>query len=231
MTIQDTLDDIEQTASAQGLAVPDRLKALKWMSRELTELSGRMEWTWAMVHLDPLIQTTDGKYDYDLPSSFGLNFVRHAGDDGTKWCVKISDGVSASLLDYKSPPQFWGQDVANAESSRPSCYTIMATSDGRKQIWLYPSPDDSPTQGYYTVDGLYIPTDWKLTELRGLPVIVASSPILKYAVLRRLAPQVYQPLYNDALAQLIMQEAQNHDTRMVAVLNDGSSTFNQFDQW
>lgn len=231
MTIQETLDDIEQTASQQGLVCPDRITVLKWMSREVTELTGRQEWSWAMIHLDPIVKTEADKYDYDLPSNFGLNFVRHAGDDGIKWCVKISDGVSASLLDYKSPPQFWGQDVANASSSRPSCYTIMATLDGRKQVWVYPKPDDAPDQGYYTLDGLFIPTDWKLTELRGLPVIVASSPILKYAVLRRLAPQVYQPFYMDALNQLTLQEAQSHDTRMVAVLNDGSGTFNQFDQW
>ena len=221
MNVADILNDIEQVAAADGLPEKDRFILLSWLSAELNELSGKADFDWNLIYLDPAIVTVVGQFNYILPEGFGSNFSRFAGDDGDSYACKLTDGSSQSLLDYESPKQFFSHNAVNITNTRPSSYTIMTTSSGRKELWLYPGPDANGTVGYYLVGGLYPKTDWKLEELEGLPGIPGNCAALKYGVLRRLNRTVYEPMYQEALSRLMMAEAQNKRGQLMPVMNQG----------
>lgn len=219
MNCQQMLDDLEQQISADGLPRKDRWLLLSWMSAELNEISGKADWDWNLVYLDPAIMTRTGEKQYLLPENFGSNFSRFADDDADSYACKLDDGTSQGLLTYKSPKQFFSRDLKSVSNSKPSDYTVTTDENGRRVMWLYPPPDANGSVGYYLVAGLYPQTEWRLDEMRGLPAIPGNSAALRYGVLRRLNRATYEPLYQDALMRLMINEAQNRRGQLIPVMN------------
>ena len=231
--VRDQLDEIEQAAKLAKAEMPTRRILLDWMSAELGELSFKIQADYFYVHLDPVLSLTTGQRAYKLPENFPDNFVRHAGErfyaplnlGGDKWCCKLDDGTSEALLSYESPSQFFSKNLRAESNNRPSVYTILSTPVGKRQLLVSPPPDANGTAGY-TIDGLYLPTDWKLSEYSSTPPLPANSAVLKYAVLRRLAPQIYEAKYAEARADVILKAAQNRVAQFVPVL--GRSGQNEY---
>ena len=221
-TIKAQLDEIGQIAEGQGIRLPDRKVLLDWMSSEVNELSFRVQADYFMVHLDPVLGTTTGTRAYRLPANFPANFVRHAGQrygrlaptlGSDTWCCKLDDATNESLLDYESPTQFYSRNLRAEANGKPIVYTVVSTPNGAKDLLLSPPPDAST----YTVDGLYIPTDWKLKEVDAMPPFPNNSAILRYAVLRRLAPQ-YEAMFQEARMDLVLKAAQNRAAQFIPFL-------------
>ena len=221
-TVKTYLDEIEQIAQARGIRLPDRAILLLWLGSELAELTSRAEFDWSYRHVDPAVSTITGTRAYALPSDFGDNFARNAGDSGDQWCCLIDDGTNETLADYLSPVQFRSKNLRGTGNGRPSEYTVMTTPSGAREIWLYPTPDANGSTGFYTVDGLYQPTEWTITERDGLPSIPGNNPVLKYALLRRIDPATYEPKYVDAYTDLMYRAAVNRRAQMVPVLGTGN---------
>lgn len=217
MKVELLLDDVEQlTQDGLTRTVPvARPMLLSWLSAELNELTGREEWDWAMRHLDPLVSTTTARRTYQLPENFPDNFVRHAGDRGEKWCCKLDNGSNEVPLAYESPVQFYSTNLRAESNGTPSKYTVVSAATGGRQIVLSPPPDANGSTGFYTIDGLYIPTDWGLHDEDDLPPMPGNSMVLKYAVLRRLDRQTYEPMYREALALLALRSARQRGAQFV----------------
>ncbi len=223
MQVKEMLDDIEQQLSYRGLAIPDRFIMLSWMSNELNEITGRYQFDWSFVHVDPVIKTVEGQRAYMLPADFPDNFVVGASEGrGDQYCCKIDDASTESLLTYQSPVQFFSKSLRSSSDSKPSHYTIMSLPNGRKEIQLDPPPDDN-SDSNYTVDGLYQKADWKLEEMDALPPLPGNSAVLRYAVLRR-CDAAFQARYEEALAILALRAAQHRKTRLVMTMGENSQT-------
>jgi hypothetical protein len=188
----------------------DRAKLLKFLSAELNYLTGKAEWDWAMVRLDPIISAIVGQREYNLPNNFGLNFVRYGGAAGQEWCCLLDDGTNESILHYISPAQFFSKDLRGEANGRPQRFTILSTPNGQRQLHLSPAPDSAT----FTIDGLYIPTDWKIEERSQLPPIPGNSEVLKLGVMRRLDPN-REPAYSFAVNLLMLREAQGRRSQLV----------------
>lgn len=222
MTIQEFLDDIEDEMMVAGVKVIwDRFTLLAWASAELNRLSHEFSADCFHVHLDPAIATVSGTRYYDLPSNFGLNFVNAAGDAGDKYCCLLDDGTTESLIDYASTVQFYSQNLRGETSGKPTKYTVITASNGRKQIALSPPPD-----GSYEIDGLYIPTDWDLDTMDSIPPLPANSPMLKYAVLRRVGDK-WETDYKKARADLAMEFARSRKAQFAPNLGGNTNSYTQ----
>ena len=224
----DILRDIEfelrDPATGQVRATRPLLLAL--MSEELRELTGMEAWDWAMVHLDPVVQTVTGTHTYDLPDNFPENFVRYGGDSGESWVCKLDDASNESLLTYKPPTEFYSQNLRALSNGRPESYTIVTSAAGRRQIRLAPPPDANGTSNY-TIDGLYIPTDWTLDEESQIPPIPGNSAILKHAVLRRLDTK-FETSYQTSYSILMMRAAQQRRAQFTPMRNKYGSSWNSY---
>lgn len=214
MRADEIITEVEMECEFKGLRTPDRRVMLAFLSTELRELTGRGSFDWAMRALRPAISLQDGKADYLLPEDFGDNFVRGAGDDGDKWCCMLDDGSSEAPLDYVSPPQFFSMNLTASEEADPSKYTIIGSNDGRRYLWVNPTPDDST----HTINGLYIPTNWKLTEADELPPVPGNADVLRYALLRKISAN-YDSAYQNAFAQLALRAANQRRNQFVPRLD------------
>jgi hypothetical protein len=210
---KDILDEIQLTARQAGIVLPDREILRKHMNFDLRELTGKEQWDWAMIHLDPVVSTLADVREYDLPLGFPENFCSGAGESGGRYAVMISDGSSQVGLEYLSPVRFWSQNLVAESSSKPARYTIASVPGGRRQLVLSPPPDES-----YTIDGVYIPEDWRLTDDSDLPPVPGGS-YLKFSVLARFAPGIYEPMRKEAEMVILMRAARNRDSRLVPKRN------------
>jgi len=210
MQVKEILDDIEQAYSTNGQQPPDRLTLLRWISSELSIITSKVPADCFYIYLNPIVSTVAGTKNYPLPNNFPMNFVKNAGTVGDKYCCMLDDGTNESALEYKSPAQFYSQDLRAIQNSIPSSYTIMNLPSGRKELVLSPTPDDN-----YSVNGLYSPTDWSLTAENQIPSFPENNPVLLYGVLRRPLPKQYEALYRDSLKDLIYTIASSRGTRMV----------------
>lgn len=228
MLTRELLDEIEQESRylAAGVVLPDRLTLLEWMSSGLNSLSGKMhDADCFAIHLNPVIGTTEGTREYDLPDNFGSNFARMTtGEDD--FCCMLDNGTNESALHYKSPAQFYGQNLKAESNSTPSAYTVMSKDDGHRKLVLSPPPDDN-SDANYTIGGLYQPTDWKLSEESALPPLPNNCSILKYAVLKTINPNL-EANYKEEMAYLILGLAQQR--RAVIYPHMGDYGINQYDQ-
>jgi len=208
------LNDVETTLKQQGVKSQDRFINRMWLNAELSELVGREPFEWACVHLDPIILCVDGQRAYDLPKNFPDNFIAYGIGHEAKRVVTIDDSTNKVNLNYVSPMEFYLKDLTAEQDGKPSDYTIVSKPDGRRQLILSPPPDDD-----YTIDGLYIPTDWQLDEESDLPPIPGNSLILKWGILRRYNAN-YQVFYQQSYSDLLVQSARNRKTQMKPSLTE-----------
>jgi len=227
MKVSALLDSVELTCkNVLGKQAPNRFEMLKWMSEDLNQLTSKCPADWFLVHLDPAVMTKEGVRDYDLPHNFPDNFVRHAGQrffqylvwGGDKWCCLLDDGTNSMQINYEAPMQFYSRNLRGESNSRPIVYTITSQLSGDKRLSLSPPPDANGTVGYYTVNGLYLPTDWHLTYETDLPPIPENCVILSYYLLARLAPNVYEAKAADAYESMMFNAASNRVAQFVPVL-------------
>lgn len=223
MKVKQLLDDIEQLTQLQATRQTpvDRFLLLDWLSMELNELVGKAEWDWAMQRVTPVIVTKTGVSSYILPEDFPENFVRFGRDqsgtdNGQGWACMLDDGSNETPLEYVSPASFFTQNLRAASNGRPTMYTILSNPRAEKELHLH-QPPDSNSSNHYQIDGLYIPTDWTLDEEYDLPPVPAHSQILKYAVLRRVNPERWGPLYGEAFRDLVMRAANQRRSQVVPV--------------
>ena len=214
MIVREILDDIEQVLQFKGVASPGRPILTQWLSQELNELTGVADWDWAQVWLDPAVTTVDGTNEYSLPANFPENFLRGAGADGDSYCCKVSTSTKEEILDYRSPVQFHSLVFVGASEGQPTDYTVLTTSSGDRKIKLFPTPDAA-----YNVSGLYVPTDWALTEQDAVPPVPGNCAVLKAGVMRRIDGGM-EPRYQQAKAELMLRAAQNRRAQVVPVLQD-----------
>ena len=184
------LDGVEQacTLGRTGkTAAPDRAVLLDKLNEGIAEIVSMEEWDWAMVYVRPIVGLQASKRDYPLPANFGDNFVRHGYDDGTKWMCKLHDTTNAieSFIDYEAPAQFFSRNTASTSTGRIGVYTITSDIGGSRRIHFDPLPD--ATTGAWQVSGLYIPTDWSVSEEAHLPPLPGNAVILRYWLLKEIA--------------------------------------------
>ena len=225
MLVREMLVEIEMTLDQAGAEKPDRATLLKYMSADLNEITGLVEWDWAVIYLDPVIRTETGTASYTLPEDFPDQFIRYSGEDGDRYCCKLYDGSTETLLTYKSPAQFFGLSLSSATNSKPADYTLVSTSAGRRQIRFNPPPDANGDTGYYEIQGAYIPTDWKLADDRNLPPIPGNSAVLKYGVLRRFDSRTFTPLFQEAKAILMLRAAKARPSKISLWTGQATGTY------
>ena len=210
MKVKAILDEVELTLKQRGIKGEPRLILFSHLAFDLNELAGRGDWDWAMVHLDPVIAVAEDVTEYDLPDNFPDNFVRLSGDTGDKYACLLNDEYNDGHLAYQSPAQFYSRNLEAETSGRPSRYTITTKPDGKRLLILSPPPDDSYT---YTIRGLYVPTDWKITEESDMPPVPGNSAIFKWQLLMRYDPS-FQADYGRSYADLCMRKAKGRQARI-----------------
>lgn len=223
MRVDTLLDDIEQQLQHGGVRSPGRFVLLDWMSNELADLVSKAPFDWSLQHLDPAVATIAGRKEYALPENFPENFVAAGGLKGDQYVCKLDDGTNENPIDYVAPAQYFSENIRATSNGTPSKYTIMSAASGGKQILLYPPPDANGSVGYYTIDGLYQPTDWILSEREQIPPVPGNSRILEYAVLRRLIPEPYGAQYGEALNILMLRAAQQRRAQAMPVIHGKGS--------
>ena len=228
--VSEFLDDIEQTLQQRGIRSPGRFVLLDHAKNELQELQAKAPWDWGLTHLDPAIATQTGLQSYALPENFAENFERYGGEKGDDYCCKLDDGSNENVLPYVSPVAFFSQNIRAASNGRPTKYTVMTSGNGGRELLLYPKPDANGSTGYYTVDGLYRPV-WNLAEQAQMQVVPGNSPIIKYAVLRRIDPKNYQSQYVEALSYLMFNAAQQRQGQLVPAIGKSSWNPNTMMHW
>lgn len=222
MLVDELADEIQQVLELRKLAhPPNRFLLIRWMSNELTEITGKGDWNWAKQHINPTVATQTGIRSYPLPDNFPDNFCRSAGELGDGFACMLDDLTNESQLTYIAPELYVTRNLRGTANGRPGEYTVMGSSRGGREIFLYPPPD-SNSSTYYTVDGVYIPTDWKLKDKDQLPVVPGNSTILKFGVLRRLFPE-YEAQYQEALGFLRYQAAKDSKAQLRPAISYSTS--------
>jgi len=186
MKVKYVLDEIQLEAShrvTKHINV-DRYELLEILSQELNTLSGLINWDWALKWIDPVIKTTTGQSEYDLPENFPDNFIFGGEPGGTEHLCKLDNGTAESFLTHQSPAQFFSNNYTAVSNSTPHHYTVMTRPAGGKFLKLYPPPD-SNDDAHYTIKGLYVPTDVGITEEDEILPLPGNSPILRNQVLAR----------------------------------------------
>ena len=224
MITTELLNEIEQTCNQRGAEPPDRGILLKWMSADVNYLSGECRADWFHMFLNPMIRTTSGTREYDLPENFPANFVPWAGSiaddlsgDGNElFCCKLSDGTNERIMTFESPVRFYSRNLTAESNGLPNVYTIASRPTGRRFLLTSPPPDANGSVGYYSIGGLYEPTDWKIKEEQALPPIPGNLRILKAALLKRIFPgdQSVVTDYQEAYAAMMLSAAQSKSVRM-----------------
>ena len=213
MKARELITEIQQVCERRGIQCPDARTLLTEMSSELRSIAGKADWEWAAYSVDPAIITVDGQDTYYLPANFPDNFSRWSGGGGDQYACALDDGSAKRHLEYMAAVAFFSVKMNEVSEGVPSAYTVVTAPDGRKQIRLFPTPDDD-----YEVSGVYQPTDIALEEMSDLPPM-AHTQVLKYGVLRRLDPS-FETDYREALADLLYRAAINRTAQMVPLVSD-----------
>lgn len=220
MKVSTILDQVELELVLIGKPkVADRGLLLKHLRYDLDTLMAMEEWDWAAKYLDPVITTSEGVRDYELPGDFGDNFMRGADTTGDKYVCKIDDTDSEQLIEYESPAQFYSRDLTIEENGKPIRYTVTNQSDGTRKLSLSPPPDDNSDDNY-TVLGLYIPTSHDVHFESDLPPIPRNGDVLKWMLLKRFDAK-YENQYAASLVKLYGNMAQQRKARLVPYLKQG----------
>jgi hypothetical protein len=215
MTIQEMLDNIEDMLRVAGIKQTwDRFDLLSWTSAELNKLSSEIDHDVFYVNLDPIVYTVKDARNYDLPNNFGVNFAPNAEDNGGGFCCLINNGTNQSLLAFQSATRFFSKDFKSESASIPSIYTIVTSSNGKKQISLSPKPDAS-----YEISGLYKPTDWSLVTMDGNSPVPANAAVLKYSVLKEINPKRWEGDYIQARSAFLMELARGRKSKLTPDLS------------
>ncbi len=184
MKVSFVLDLVEQALLRETgkVLAPEREILLDWCNKEISRLIAELgDPDWAQVWLQPALAVVASQRSYALPEDFGANFVRWGGDEGTDHLCKLSDGTKEQPLLFKSPPQFYSNDMTSTNTGVPECYTITTLPGGRRQLSLHPLPSTAAT---WTINGLYVPTEYALTEEDELPPFPANCTVLVSCLLR-----------------------------------------------
>jgi len=215
MLVKQLLDDIELTLHEQGIAPPERLILLNWLSNELNELTSKVESELFYVYLDPIISTIEGQRAYDLPVNFPENFVKNKADS---WAVTISDTNTDVPLSYVPPQEFYSMNLVGESNAKPTKYSVMSSANGQRKLLLSPPPDDTG----FTISGLYKPTDWSIDYDTALPPLPLNNQVLKYAVLARKLPNTFEQKKLDAMNYLIYGNARGRKVMFSPKIETGN---------
>lgn len=177
----DRIDD-ESRDSITRIVPVDRWQQLDIFGREVQKLTSEFPWDWAAVYLAPLVITEVGKRNYQLPENFGMNFARGSDQGGNDFTVTLSDGSNESTLEYREPGRFYSRNLESESNGRPTIYTIGNNLAGRREIILA-APPDTNSDSQYTVNGLYVPTDWTFDNQDIVYPIPGNSAILEHLIL------------------------------------------------
>ena len=184
------LDQIEQelqSPSTRRIGI-DRLRLLDYVEQELNSIAGLEQWDFLQRYINPIALTQPGVRNYPLPVDFPENFVQTVDTDRKAFFCKLDDGSRETFLEYVVPGAFFGRDLRQESNGPPDTFTITTLPNGQREIWMAPPPDGNSDTNY-TLIGLYIPTLWEINEQDDLPPLPANASVLRFAVLRRVAPQ------------------------------------------
>lgn len=180
----DRIDDESRDPITRIVPV-DRWQQLDIFGREVQKLTSEFPWDWAAVYLDPIIITQVGKRNYQLPENFGMNFARGSDQGGNDFTVTLNDGSNESTLEYREPGRFYARNLTAESNSRPTVYTIGNNIAGRREVLLAPPPDTN-SDSQYTLNGLYVPTDWTFDNQDILYPVPGNSAILEHRILAQI---------------------------------------------
>jgi hypothetical protein len=223
MIIRNYLDSIEDQIRhpiTQKIPV-DRWELLDILADEVRKLSGDFQWDWAATQLSPIIRTQTNKRRYLLPNSFGLNFARGAEDKGGEtFTVTLSDGSNEVSLTYEEPSRFFARNLEAESDATPSVYTIETIPSGRRRIVLSPPPD-SNSSSHYTINGLFVPTDWYFEHHDFMFPIPGNSDVLDHRILARVFEdrddnrfQIHNREAGRSVGRLLLSQARGRRTRI-----------------
>jgi len=209
----------------------DKIQLAELLFEELEYLSGEFQWDWAATPIRPAIRTQTSKREYPLPRDFGLNFSRGADSSGEVFTVTLSDTSSEVPIAYESPARFYSRNLLGESNSRPSVYTIRTDTIGGMRIMVLSSPPDANGDtGFYEINGLYVPTEWKLSDYEQMLPVPGNSALLKHRVLARAYEKINPDLMGFHLGQatralsiLLMAQARSRRTRIMPKLNRSAS--------
>ncbi len=187
----DRLDDQLRDPFTRLLAI-DRWELLDILSVECQYLSGEFQWDWAARYLPKIIQTYTGKRAYLLPDDFGLNFARGSDRSGKIFTITLDDGSNESPLEFEDQARLHTRDLTAESNGKPARYAIRTRSTGQRELVLSPPPD-SNSSSHYTINGMYVPTDWTFDNQDTLLPVPDNSSVLEHRILAR----VYEGLEDD----------------------------------
>ena len=236
MTVREYIEKIERSLRdpvTKELPLPPA-ELIDVLSDEVAVLSGEFDWDWAGSPIRPAIRTKTGERTYSLPGNFGFNFARGGDTSGEIFTVTLDNSTSETPLQYLSTARFYSKDLVGESNGTPTTYTITTDyTSGGKQMVLSPPPDANGDTGYYQVNGLYVPTDWKFEDSDYLLPVPANSNLL----LHRVLAEVYRPrddrlhrfhvaASNRALSKLILAQARGRSHRVAPKLSRRNSNRN-----
>lgn len=167
----------------------DRWELLDILSVECQYLSGETQFDWAARYLPKIIQTYTGKRAYLLPEDFGLNFARGAERSGANFSITVNDGSNESPLQFEDQAKFHTRNLTAESNGSPSRYTIRTRNTGQRELVISP-PADSNSDAHYTINGLYVPTDWTFENQDMLLPIPENISVLEHRILARVFGQL-----------------------------------------
>lgn len=207
MKMKAILDSVEQQIPILKIRRVDRFMLLEWANQELKVLASHIGDSGLLARqLDPVIYTETGKQKYQLPEDFGENFLRVDDTETRQFACLLDDGTNEAQLNYLGPAEFHVKHKQGESNGRPSDYTILTSYTGERELLIGPPPN-SNSDSQYTIAGSYVPREWNLEEEENVPPFPNSFGVLKYALLRTLAPanQVFQAEYERNRAMMIVR--------------------------
>jgi len=236
MTVREYIERIERSLRdpvTKELPLPSA-ELIDVLSDEVAVLSGEFDWDWAGSPLRPAIRTQTGKRIYPLPVDFGFNFVRGGDQGGEIFTVTLDNTTSETPLQYLSTARFYSRNLVGESNGTSTLYTIRTEiASGRRQMVLSPPPDANGSVGFYHINGLYVPSDWKFEDSDYVLPVPGNSNLL----LHRVLAEVYRPrddrlhrfhvaAANRAMSKLILQQARGRHHRFAPKLSRRNSNRN-----
>jgi hypothetical protein len=170
----DLVEDQIKDPSTQRSSLT-RFDLLDILGSEVEELTSEFQFDWAAKRLAPAIRTSTGERSYALPDNFGQQFARGSGT--FHFALNMSDGSNEAPLTFEDSATFFVRNLEGEANGRPSVYTIH-----NKHLYLS-VPPDSNSSSHYTLNGLYVPTDFLFEEID--EVLPLDSPVLRHRLVAR----------------------------------------------